>query len=71
MSLSEREAALKEEIFHSAVKWFDSLSPKDYSDRRHYANPTINTKTDAEAELAGAIGRFLKERDEKLSDHDL
>jgi hypothetical protein len=71
MALNQREASLKEEIFYAAIKWFDSLSPKEYSDRRHYANPTINTKTDAEAELAGAIGRFLKERDQNLSDHDL
>lgn len=59
------------EILESAFAWFESLRPKDYPLRRHYANPTINTKTDAEAELAGAIGRYLKARDEKLSDHDL
>lgn len=67
----QEEARLQEQVIIAAVAWFGSLRPKDYPAQRHFANPTINTKTDAEAELAGAVGRFLRERHLNLRDHDL
>lgn len=67
----QEENRLKDDVFTAAMEWFASLRPKDYPLERHYANPTINTKTDAEAELAGAIGRFLRGRLSTLRDHDL
>lgn len=61
----------KNVIVQEACRWFASKRPQGCWADQHYRNPSMNCKTEQEAELANAVAQYLKNDLEKRRDHDL
>ncbi len=53
-----RQASIR--LLAVSRKWWEGLRPVDWDIRQHLANPTVNTSSDAETELADAIACAIK-----------
>lgn len=53
-----RQASVR--LLAMSRKWWESLRPVDWEVDQHLGNPTINTSTGAETELAEAIAGAIK-----------
>jgi hypothetical protein len=61
----------EKDIIESAIAWFQKKRPKDYSADAHFRNPLINTRGEAEAQLATDVAKYLRADLEMRRDHDL
>ena len=57
MTCSEEES----EVIKKSIQWWVSKRPKGWSYFDHLADPTVNTGTRVENNLACSIGEMLKE----------
>jgi len=48
-------------LIDSAYAWWLSKRPSDYDEAAHLRNPIVNTSSDAEAQLAQDVARYMKD----------
>lgn len=61
MSLTiERQREAGEEVIQAALAWWENLRPVGWGLRQHLDNPTINTMSKSECELAKRVANAVE-----------
>lgn len=52
--------SLQKKVLNSAIAWWESKRPKDYTLNQHAANPTINVQSKVDHQLARATAQLVQ-----------
>jgi len=52
----------KDKIVLAAIQWWEMHRPIAYTKQQHIENPSVNTATDSEKQLAISVARYVRKR---------